>query len=525
MTPTDSAVWQKLAKLAKTITQQPLSQLLKEQNRQSALCLSLNGCRFDFTKQRISLSHLPTLERLAESQEVHLKRDAMLAGAHINNSEDRAALHTALRGSANLADPAIEQEIQNVCARMYDIADRIRSGQWRGHTDKPISDIVHIGIGGSHLGPQLVVEALVDWSIAKLNIHFVANIDATDLERTLKTLSPETTLFIIASKSFSTVETQVNARSARSWFLERGGSMQDVRRHFLVITNNIDAAAEFGLPEANLLPMWDWVGGRFSLWSTVGLAIVLKIGAVNHKALLAGAKTADDHFKRQPTMSNVPMLQSLLATWNYNFLGAASLVVLSYDERLRLLPNFLQQLEMESNGKSVDLDGNSVNFHTMPILWGGTGTNGQHAYHQLLHQGTRAYTADFIVVGHDDRHKREHHDWLVANALAQSQAMAEGFQSDGQPHRDVAGNHPSTVITLPILAPHELGTLLAVYEHKVFCQAAIWNINAFDQWGVELGKNLAEPIYAALSGDVLKHAFDPSTAELIKDIKKPQNPL
>lgn len=523
--PTATEAWAQLAQAAQQ--NPPLTELLTEPGRDARLCHTLGQCRFDFSKQHVALAQLEHLYQLADEQAVAAKRDQLLAGEKINRSEDRAVLHTALRGTP-LSDPTRNQDISaavdGVLQRTYALVKAVQNGDWRGHTGKRINNVVHIGIGGSHLGPQLVTDALAQHARNDLSLHYVANIDAFELEQALARSNPETTLFVIASKSFTTLETQINASSARSWFLERGGTLAGIAQHFVAVTNNIEAAARFGLPEDNLLPMWDWVGGRFSLWSAVGLPIALKIGCDNHAALLAGAKLADEHFASADLGDNVPMLMALLATWNYNFLGATSLALLCYDERLKLLPNFLQQLEMESNGKSVDLHGQPVDYHTMAVLWGGTGTNGQHAYHQLLHQGTRAYAADFVMVGHDDHRRREHHNWLSANAMAQSQAMAQGFQApEGETHRSVAGNHSSTIITLDELGPHALGVLLAVYEHKVFCQAAIWNINAFDQWGVELGKNLAVPIYGALTGDAEQTSLDPSTTALIKHLKKNVN--
>ena len=523
MTPTETDEWRQLAQIASTLTDMPSAALIAEPQRQAALQHELAGCSFDFTKQRFSVAALPALYKLAATLKVAEKRDRMLSGQVINTSENRAVLHTALRGGSNLTNQALLDSIEQQRLRMYALSEAIRDGSWRGHTGKPIADVVHIGIGGSHLGPQLVIEALANASTSELKIHFVANIDAHDLTAVLPKLNPETTLFIIASKSFSTRETQVNASSARSWFLERGGHRPDIAKHFVAVTNNVEAAAKFGLPEENLLPMSDWVGGRFSLWSAVGLPIAIKIGSKNHQVLLDGAQEMDLHFAQAEYEANIPVLSALFATWNFNFLGATSHAVLSYDERLRLLPNFLQQLEMESNGKSVDIDGQPVNFHTMAVLWGGTGTNSQHAYHQLLHQGTHAFSADFIVVGKDEHDMREHHDWLMANAFGQSQAMAQGYQTEDEPHRNVVGNHPNTVIVVDELGPKQLGGLLATYEHKVFTQAAIWNINAFDQWGVELGKNLSIPIYRALQADNVVGSLDPSTTELVNRVKKPQN--
>ena len=503
MTPTELPSWHKLAQLAKLKGDQPLAELINTPGRADTFTHSLAGILFDFGKQWISPSVHKALLELATERDVLGQAQAMFAGEKINASEQRAVLHSALRHGSPNAPQDLQDSVQDVQTRLATAAETIRSGHWRGHTNKPISDIVHIGIGGSHLGPELVVEALVDYKTTHLNIHFVANIDANELHKALQGLNPETTLFVVVSKSFGTLETQINANSARSWFIERTGRPDGISRHFIGITSNIKAAVAFGLDEENLFPIWDWVDGRFSLWSAVGIPILLSLGDEYFQQFLAGAREVDEHFASAAPSANVPLLSALYATWNYNFLGAASLAVLSYDERLRLLPDYLQQLEMESNGKSVTQNGEPVDIHTMPILWGGTGTKGQHAYHQLLHQGTRAYTADFIMVARDDRGRTEHHNWLLANALAQSQAMAVGYAAKtSEPHKHVSGNHPTTSIVFDELAPRQLGGLLAVYEHKVFCQGALWDINSFDQWGVELGKRLAEPIYAELADEL-----------------------
>jgi len=475
--------------------------MIADPTRAQRISHELAGCLFDFSKQWPDDAIVTELLALAEARGVLGRAKQMFGGEAINESENRAVMHAALRHGAPTASDDVKRSVTEAQRRLVRCAESVRSGGWRGYTNKPITDVVHIGIGGSHLGPELVVEALADYGSTPPKLHFVANIDATDLHRALIRLNPETTLFVVVSKSFNTLETRVNALSARSWFLERTGNREAIGQHFIGVTTNIPAALDFGLSEHCLFPIWDWVGGRFSLWSAVGLPILLSIGSEQFDAFLAGAREVDQHFTTAPPEQNVPLLSALFATWNYNFLGASSLAILPYDERLRLLADYLQQLEMESNGKSVTRTGEPVDSHTMPILWGGTGTKGQHAYHQLLHQGTRAYTADFVIVANDAHDRPEHHDWLLANALAQSQAMAIGFTADGQPHRDVPGNHPTTTIVLSELAPRQLGALLAVYEHKVFCQGVIWDINSFDQWGVELGKELAKPIYAELAHD------------------------
>jgi len=501
LTPTELPAWQQLASLATKLRDASLPDLIANDARNQRLRLEVAGCTFDYSKQRVDGAVLDGLLALASARRVLERAGGMLRGDIVNPTENRPALHSALRHGAPEAGDDIKRDVADVQRRMHQFAQATRSGEWRGYTNKSITDVVHIGIGGSHLGPQLVVKALAGYKTTGLNVHFVANIDAADLQAALRGLNPETTLFIVVSKSFATLETQVNAATARSWFLERTTSPEAIAQHFIGVTTNLTAAVEFGMSESNLFPLWDWVGGRFSLWSAVGLPILLSIGTDNFNALMAGAAEVDHHFASAPAQENVPLLSALLATWNYNFLGAASLAVLPYDERLALLPDYLQQLEMESNGKSVNLAGEPVETHTMPILWGGTGTRGQHAYHQLLHQGTRAFTADFIVVATDSRDALEHHNWLLANALAQSQAMAQGHSTPDAPHKAVAGNHATTTIVLNELGPRQLGALLAVYEHKVFCQGAIWDINSFDQWGVELGKQLAVPIYAKLAQD------------------------
>lgn len=489
---------------AQRISSIPSQTLLVDEERNQALRHTLAGCHFDFSRQRVDTRILKELNKLADAVGLKGKRDAMFAGEKINRSENREVLHSALRAGAPRAPLHFQEQVASTKQRLYACAEKIRDGSWRGYSNKAIKDVVHIGIGGSHLGPQLVVEAMAHLPSARKspNIHFVANVDACDINRALNGLNPETTLFIVVSKSFSTLETQVNAATARSWFLERTGNLEAIEHHFIGVTTNLEAAAQFGFAERNLFPLWDWVGGRFSLWSAVGLPILLQIGAEAFEQLLTGACEADSHFAEADFEHNIPLLAALLATWNTTALGCNNLAVLSYDQRLALLPDFLQQLEMESNGKSVSIDGQPLDYHTMQILWGGCGTNGQHAYHQLLHQGTNRFAADFIMVATDPWQQSQHHQWLLANGIAQGQAMTAGHQPDhaDERHKLVPGQHPSTTIVMETLEPKQLGCLLAVYEHKVFCQGVLWNINSFDQWGVELGKNLALPIYDQLQG-------------------------
>jgi glucose-6-phosphate isomerase len=519
LNPTERPAWQHLARAATDRANDHLGQTLNAPDFVPTRSQELAGVLFDFNKQRIHAGIMDLLLQLADECGVLELRDALFTGEPINASEDRQVLHPALRGGAPEAEPEIRGAVADTQRRMVEIAAAIRSGHWRGHSGKPITDVVHIGIGGSHLGPELVVSALEHEATTHINVHFVANIDSNDLSATLDELNPDTTLFVVVSKSFTTLETLVNATSARAWFVERTNA--PVENHFVGVTSNIDAACAFGFDPGNLLPMWDWVGGRYSLWSAVGLPILISLGEAKFKAFLDGARAVDEHFKTTPARDNVPLLSALVGVWNTNFLGCSNHAILAYDERLRLLPDYLQQLEMESNGKSVDRQGRRVGYHTMPILWGGVGSNGQHAYHQLLHQGTRAFSADFIVVANDASAPAPHHDWLLANALGQSQAMAIGYAApESEPHRDVVGNHPTTTIVLDELGPRQLGALLAVYEHKVFCQGAIWNINSFDQWGVELGKALAKPIYETLAGSATDAGQqEAATLALIEHLK------
>lgn len=511
--------WSALTASAARIETTPSATLLGDDERNKDLRHTLAGCHFDFSRQRVDGQILRELLELTRVTDLAGKRDAMLAGEKINASEGREVLHTALRDGAPNAPALMREQVEQTRSRLYACAEAIRGGSWRGYSNRAIKDVVHIGIGGSHLGPELLVKALAHLPQSQVapNIHFVANVDAQDISHALDGLNPETTLFIVVSKSFGTLETQVNAASARSWFLERTGRTDAITQHFIGVTTNLQAAAEFGFAAENLFPLWDWVGGRFSLWSAVGLPILLQIGAQAFSQLLAGAQTADEHFASAEAAQNIPILAALLATWNTTALGCNSLAVLSYDQRLALLPDFLQQLEMESNGKSVDSNGQQLDYRTMQILWGGCGTNGQHAYHQLLHQGTSRFAADLIMVANDPWERQEHHQWLLANGIAQGQALAIGHRptDPGEQHKYVGGQHPSTTVVLDELGPHQLGCLLAIYEHKVFCQGVLWNINSFDQWGVELGKKLALPIFAQLEGQD-SSAQDPATRRLIE---------
>ena len=501
--------WARLAKLAQEVG--TISSCLEDTSRNARLQVSACGVDVDFSKQRMDSAVIDALLDLAGEVELSSRREALLNGVHVNTSEDRPAMHTALRTPRGEGLPQFEEVVQSTLDAVIDLAGSLSDGSWRGYTGRTITDIVHIGIGGSHLGPELVASALP--SSHRFRLHFVANIDGYAITEALKRCNPERTAFVVVSKSFSTLETLANAQAARSWFIERGGTTEDIARHFFAISAAVDSAVAFGIPPGNILPMWDWVGGRYSVWSAVGIPIALANGTTAFQELLAGAHAMDQHFASAPFEQNLPVLAALAGVWNSNFLGANNHAVLAYDERLTLLPLYLQQLETESNGKRVRLDGSPVEVQTMPILWGGVGTTGQHAYHQLLHQGTRSFSADFIFARSPDHPLETHHRWLQANAMAQSQAMMQGDDAAAEKH--VPGNHPTTTIVLDRLDAFHLGALLALHEHKVFCQGVIWGINSFDQWGVELGKRLAGPIFKQLGGDPAI-TQDASTQHLIR---------
>lgn len=490
--------WGRLARIAARLSSVPMPKLLDDASRTGALRVRVPGLLFDFSRQRVDAEAIDALISLAEQRDWRERVRQLVNGAAVNTTEKRPALHTALRSPPGEA-PEAAREAPGALSHLRQFAEAVITGSWSGCSGKAITDVVNIGIGGSDLGPRLVVQALQPAG-RRPALHFVANVDGHAIYTALAGLNPETTLFVVASKSFTTRETQVNAETARSWFLERTGRTEAISRHFVAVTANPEAAAAFGLPLKNLFPMWDWVGGRYSLWSPAGLPIMLALGAGAFDELLRGAHAMDRHFQAAPAAGNAPLLAALLGVWNSNFLGAASHAVLPYDERLRLLPDYLQQLETESNGKRVRHDGSPVGVHTVPVVWGGAGTTGQHAFHQMLHQGTRSFTAEFIVCAASGHDLRVHHRWLVANALSQGKAMSAGNDAR-DPHRAVPGNHATGTIVLDRLEPATLGALLAFYEHKVFCQGLIWDINSFDQWGVELGKQFANNLFGQLAGE------------------------
>ncbi|ETK23268.1 glucose-6-phosphate isomerase [Pseudomonas sp. FH1] len=505
--------------------------------RFSQFTLSSCGLFLDYSKNLITSETRDLLVGLAK--EVGLKDaiNSLYAGEPVNSSEGRPALHTALRrpvgDKLSVNGVNIMPDVHKVLNQITDLVGRIHDGLWRGYTEKPITDVVNIGIGGSFLGPELVSEALLSYAHKGVRCHYLANIDGSEFHELTMKLRAETTLFIVSSKSFNTLETLKNAQAARAWYLAQGGSEAELYRHFIAVSSNNAAAVAFGIREENIFPMWDWVGGRYSLWSAIGLPIALAIGMSNFKELLSGAYTMDQHFQNAPFEQNMPVLLGLLGVWYGNFWGAQSHAILPYDHYLRNITKHLQQLDMESNGKSVRQDGTPVATDTGPVIWGGVGCNGQHAYHQLLHQGTQLIPADFIVPIVSFNPVSDHHQWLYANCLSQSQALMlgktraeaetelrdKGIPEDEvqklAPHKVIPGNRPSNTIVVERISPRRLGALVAMYEHKVFVQSVIWGINAFDQWGVELGKELGKGVYNRLTGAEEILADDASTQGLI----------
>jgi glucose-6-phosphate isomerase len=505
-------------------------------DRFERLSLEAAGLFLDYSKNRLDGRTLELLAALARERGVEARRDAMFAGEKINNTEQRAVLHTALRaprGTRLVVDGQdVIADVHAVLGRVRVFTDAVRSGEWLGHTGKPITDIVNIGIGGSDLGPKMACLALRQFAHPRLTLHFVSNVDGHDLDAALERVDPETTLFIVASKTFTTAETMMNAHSARSWFVARAPEAA-LPRHFVAVSTNTEAVRAFGIDPANMFPFWDWVGGRYSVWSAIGLPIALSVGFGYFSDFLAGAHAMDEHFRSAPLEANMPVLLALVGFWNRQFLGCPSVSIAPYHQDLNRFPAYLQQLEMESNGKRVTRDGAPVDTPTCPAIWGECGTNGQHAYFQLLHQGTDVTPIDFIAAlrpGHEMVH---HHTALLANCFAQSEAFMKGktidevrkdLQQQGlslaeierlAPHKTFPGNRPSNTILMEYLNPASLGALIALYEHKTFVQGVLWDVNSFDQWGVELGKVLAKNIEAELAGEPHPERHDSSTNGLV----------
>ncbi|MGD0770918.1 MAG: glucose-6-phosphate isomerase [Tepidisphaeraceae bacterium] len=495
----------------------------------------------DFSKNRITDETLRLLLDLARHANIEDWRDRMFRGEKINVTEGRAVLHVALRNRSNrpiLVDGTdVMPGVNAVLAHMRQFSDAIRSGQWKGYTGKPITDVVNIGIGGSDLGPVMATEALKPYGKPGLRVHFVSNVDGTDIAEKLKILNPQTTLFIVASKTFDTQETLTNANTAKGWFLAAAKNPSAVAKHFVAISTNEEEVTGFGIDKQNMFEIWDWVGGRYSLWSAIGLSIAVYVGMDNFEEMLAGAYAMDEHFRTTPLEKSLPVVLGLLGVWYNNFFGAQSLAILPYDQYLHRFPAYFQQGDMESNGKSTDRDGHFVDYSTGPVIWGEPGTNGQHAFYQLIHQGTKLIPCDFLAPIESQNPLGEHHAILLSNFFAQTEALMKGKtesevraelaemgitgpeQDKLTPHKIFAGNKPTNSILFQKLTPQTLGALIALYEHKIFVQGIIWNVNSFDQWGVELGKQLAKAILPKLRrrGKITGH--DSSTNGLINYFK------
>lgn len=538
-----SQYWQQLQSLAK----QPWSLaalFAQDDERATRFSRQAGALYMDYSKQCIDETVLANLLSLATSCDLSARIKALLQGAMVNTSEARAALHTALRlpetATLQLDGQDVVADVHQSLSQVARLSERVRSSTWRGFSGKAITDVVNIGVGGSDLGPLMATAALDEWADTDIEVHFVSNMDGTQLDNLLKHLNPETTLFIISSKSFGTIDTLSNAKTALSWLLAtaklRAGTEDSVlRRHFIGISANSEKMSAWGIHPEHQLQLWEWVGGRFSLWSAIGLAIAIRIGMAGFKALLAGAHSMDEHFAQADFAENLPVLLGLLAVWNSTFLQVNAHTVLPYDGRLSYLPSYLTQLEMESNGKSVTQHGDHIDYDTCPILWGEIGSNAQHAFYQLLHQGTQQVSCDFIACVRrysgqsQNAPLQQQHELSLANCLAQSRVLAFGnaalqesevqVASAAEKYKYYRGNQPSTTLLIDELTPHSLGALVALYEHKVYVMASIWDINPFDQWGVEMGKQMAESVHQAMQKEA-EGQFDTSTDQLLQHIRQ-----
>lgn len=514
----------------------------QDPGRFESFSLLASDLLLDYSKNRITSETMSLLFSLAREAGIDEQKARMFNGDRINVTEDRAVLHVALRNRSN--EPVyvdgndVMPEVNRVLDKMRDFSDAVRNGQWRGYTDKPVTDVVNIGIGGSDLGPLMVTSALKAYSKPGIRVHFISNIDGAHFTDTVEGLDPETTLFIVASKTFTTKETLTNATTARQWLLDACKDNSAIARHFVALSTNSEAVQAFGIDKDNMFEFWDWVGGRYSLWSAVGLSIAIYIGMDNFEALLKGAHQMDRHFLEAPLESNMPVIMAMLGIWYINFFGATSLGVMPYDQRLKLLPVYLRQADMESNGKCSTRDGDIVDYRTGPIVWGEAGTDGQHSFYQLIQQGTHLIPCDFIVPVESQVDLPNHHKMLLANYLAQTKALMKGktpqevrteLEAEGKSaaqidallqHKVFEGNKPTNSIVMPRVTPATLGSLIALYEHKIFTQGIVWNINSFDQWGVELGKSLANTIQDSLDSDDKVTSHDSSTNGLINYFKQ-----
>jgi len=540
-------IWAKLKTHQQYIAQQHLRDLFAlDPKRFDNFSIEAEGFLLDYSKNFITYETLDLLLELGEKVQLEQAINSLFAGEKVNNTEQRAALHTALRNRSNtpikVDGKNIMPEINKVLVKMQQFTDKIRNGEWRGYTGKPIENVVNIGIGGSDLGPAMVTKALKSYHHPRLKAYFVSNVDATHLNNTLATLDPETTLFIIASKTFSTQETLLNAHSARRWLIKHLGDQQAVAKHFVAISTAKQKVIEFGIDPINMFEFWDWVGGRYSLWSAIGLPIAIMIGMDHFEELLDGAHKLDQHFQNTELANNLPVLLGLLEVWYSSFFGVRTQAILPYDYSLELFPAYLQQLAMESLGKRVTREGRNIDYPTCPIIWGSAGNNGQHAFYQLLHQGTQLIPADFIIAIDSQHDLNGHQDAVLSNALAQTHALMMGRSANQTqleilkredknleqlinqvPHRVFMGDQPSNSLVYQKLTPSILGKLIALYEHKVFVESVCWNLNPFDQWGVELGKQVANMLLPALSSQMdtnINLGVDSSTIGLLKYINK-----
>ena len=540
--PTKTKAWRSLSEHFKTLKDVHMRDLFREDpERFRKFSIPFNDILVDCSKNRITQETLDLLIQLAEESGLREAIQGLFAGERINETEDRAVLHTALRnraGTAVLVDGQdVMPQVNAVLAKMNAFSQKVLSGEWHGYTGKRISDIVNIGIGGSDLGPVMVTECLRPYAKQGMAVHFVSNVDGTHIVETLKRLDPETTLFLIASKTFTTQETMTNAFTARAWFLNRAKDARHVARHFVAISTNTERVQAFGIDRDNMFAFWDWVGGRYSLWSAIGLSIACYVGFENFESLLRGGHEMDRHFRFTPFRQNIPVILALIGIWYNNFFGSETEAILPYDQSMHRFPAYFQQGNMESNGKSVDRSGNRVAYQTGPIIWGEPGTNGQHAFYQLIHQGTKLIPADFLAPAVSHNPVGDHHRILLSNFFAQTEALMNGkskeeafaeLRREGKdeaeisrlwPYRAFEGNRPTNSILFRKLTPQILGSLIAMYEHKIFVQGAVWNIFSFDQWGVELGKQLAKKILPELHDPSLVSSHDSSTNGLINYYK------
>ena len=545
--PTQHSAWQALAQHQQEMASVKMTELFADDStRAESFKASAAGWTLDYSKNRANANTMKLLLELVEQAGMKPAIQSMFHGDHINNTEDRSVLHVALRASQAQDSLMVDgvnvlAEVHSTLNQMEKFVAQLHSGEWKGYTDKKITDVVSIGIGGSYLGPKVVAEALTPYKKDDIKVHFVANIDGSDITEKLKLLNAETTVFIVSSKSFGTLETLYNANAARAWCIDQGVPDADIKKHFAAVSSNVEKAVKFGMAEENIFPMWDWVGGRYSLWSAIGLPIAVAVGMDKFYELLDGAHAMDQHFKTAPLEENLPVIMGALGVWYSNFHNAQTHALIPYDHYLRAMPAHIQQLDMESNGKANLLDGSGVATDTGPIIWGGAGTNGQHAYHQLLHQGTRLVPVDFIAPLKTHNPVADHHAQLFANCLSQSQALMVGKsleQAEKElrdagateeqvaaiaPHKVIPGNRPSNTLLTEQLTPFTTGSLIALYEHRTFVQGTIWGINSFDQWGVELGKVLGTDIYNRLVSDSDNSKLDASTQALIDAFKKAQS--